>query len=454
VVASALVVRVAETILRYNMLPHGHRVGVAVSGGADSIFLLMVLHELAQERGWSLTVLHLNHALRADESDLDEAFVRETAARLGLPCVIERAVDLRGPNLEEKAREARYAFFVRAVAGNSLDCAASAHTVDDQAETFLIRLLRGAAATGLAGIAPVAPEGGIVRPLLEIERPEIEAWLRERNIAWREDASNRDPAFTRNRVRHELLPLLERDWNPGIRRLLAGTADVLATEEEYWRRWADAELSSIARPFGGGNGLILGLDRLASLHPAPLRRLLRRTVERVKGDLRRVDRHHIYKIEQLCRSSLGKGSVTLPGLVALRSFDRILFVKRQAGSTVFAIDVVSPGAVEVPGGSTLHFRVALPPVRTGYTKRAGDCPDVIDPPVVVRSWRPGDAYQPTGYTRRRKLKELFYEGQVPSWERTFWPIVESDGQIVWARRFGFAVGVALNWTCEDEMQAG
>ena len=453
--ASALVVRVAETILRYNMLPHGHRVGVAVSGGADSIFLLMVLHELARERRWRLTVLHLNHALRANESDLDEALVRETALRLALPCVIERAVDLRGPNLEEKAREARYAFFARAAAGNSLDCAATAHTVDDQAETFLLRLLRGAAGAGLAGIAPVSHgQGVIVRPLLEIERAGIEAWLRERHIAWREDSSNRDPAFTRNRVRHDLLPLLERDWNPGIRRLLAGTADIFAAEEEYWRQWADTELSSAARSFGSGSGLILELNRLASLHPAPLRRLLRRTVERVKGDLRRVDRRHIYRIEQLCRSHLGNGSVTLPGLVALRSFDRILFVKRQAGSTVFAIDVVSPGAVQVPGGGTLHFRVALPPLRTGYTKGAGDCSGVIDPPVVVRSWQPGDAYQPTGYVRRRKLKELFYEAQVPSWERALWPIIESDGQIVWTRRFGFAAGVELNWTCEDEIHAG
>ena len=446
--AIALVVRVAETIHRYNMLPHGRRVGVAVSGGADSIFLLTVLHELARERGWSLTVLHLNHALRANESDLDEAVVRETAARLGLPCVVERTVDLRGPNLEEKAREARYAFFARAAAQHSLDCVATAHTVDDQAETFLLRLLRGAAGTGLAGIAPVTPGGGIIRPLLEIDRGEIEAWLRERHIAWREDSSNRDPAFTRNRVRHELLPLLERDWNPGIRRLLAGTADVLATEESYWRQWADDELASIARPFGGG--LVLELERLGNMHPAELRRLLRRAVERVKGDLRRVDRNHIYAMERLCRSSFGRGAVGLPGLVAVRSFDAVLFVNRLAGSAAFAIDVMSPGAVKIPGGGTLHFRVALPPIDTRYTKGGGDCPGVIDFPVVVRGWRPGDAYQPTGYARCRKLKELFYEHRVPSWERAFWPIVERDDQIVWSRRFGFAAGVELSWTCDDE----
>ena len=446
--ASALVVRVAETILRYNMLPHGHRVGVAVSGGADSIFLLMVLHELAQDRDWPLTVLHLNHALRPNESDLDEALVRDAAGRLALPCLVERAVDLRGPNLEEKARQARYAFFARAAARHSLDCVATAHTVDDQAETFLLRLLRGAAGTGLAGIAAVAPGGGIIRPLLEIDRREIEAWLREHRIAWREDSSNRDPAFTRNRVRHELLPLLERDWNPGIRRLLAGTADVLATEEAYWRQWADDELALSARPFGGG--LVLGLERLGNLHPAQLRRLLRRAIERVKGDLRRVDRNHIYALERLCRSSFGRGAVGLPGLVATRSLDKVLFVERLVGPAPFAIDVTSPGAVGIPGGSTLHFRVAPPLVRTGYTRGTGECSGLIDLPVVVRSWRPGDAYRPIGYARCRKLKELFYEHQVPSWERPFWPIIERDGQIVWARRFGFAAGVELSWTCDDE----
>lgn len=440
--------RVAETILRYNMLPHGHRVGVAVSGGADSIFLLMVLHELAQDRDWPLTVLHLNHALRQNESDLDEALVRETAARLALPCVVERAVDLRGPNLEEKAREARYAFFARAAARHSLDCVATAHTVDDQAETFLLRLLRGAAGTGLAGIAAVAPGGGIIRPLLEIDRWQIEAWLREQRVAWREDASNRDPAFTRNRVRHELLPLLERDWNPGIRRLLAGTAGVLATEEAYWRQWADDELALISRPFGGG--LVLRLQRLGNLHPAQRRRLLRRAIERVKGDLRRVDRNHIYALERLCRSNFGRGAVGLPGLVVVRSFDEVMFIGRLPGPAAFAIDVMSPGAVGVPGGGTLHFRVVPPLARTGYTRGAGDCSGLIDLPVVVRSWRPGDAYQPTGYARCRKLKELFHEHQVPSWERPFWPIIERDGQIVWARRFGFAVGIELSWTCDDE----
>lgn len=411
------------------MLSAGHRVGVAVSGGADSIFLLAILGELHS----GLTVLHLNHALRGEASDTDEVFVREAAARAGLPCIVERVASLGGPNLEEKARQARYEFFARA----GLDRVATAHTLDDQAETFLLRLLRGAGGTGLAGIQPVTREG-IVRPLLEVERSEIEAWLGERQIPWREDESNRDPVFARNRIRHGLLPQLEREWNPALRRGLARTADVLATEEAYWREWTSQEL-----PAAGPTGLVLDLTRLRALHPAALRRLLRAAVERVRGDLRRIDHDHINRLVHVCGSGQGYGAVRLPGLTAVRSFDRLLLTNRLAGTAGNPrADVSASGPLPLPDGTTLNFR---------YNTDAGVVPGVIDPPLVVRGWRPGDAYQPAGYASRRKMKDLFHEHKVPSWERHYWPIIEIDGQIVWARRFGWAAGVELNWTCEDEM---
>src|SRR5215831_19836384 len=191
----SLIERVACTISRYRMLEAGQRAGVAVSGGADSVCLLHVLRELAPRWNLHLTVLHLNHKLRGRESDEDADFVRCLAAGLNLPLQIREA-DLRnsGDNLEQAAREARRAFFAESMAAHKLDRIATGHTPTDQAETVLFRFLRGAGTAGLAGIRPVTVEG-IVRPLLEIERAEIEQFLGERNIAWREDSSNRSLEF-------------------------------------------------------------------------------------------------------------------------------------------------------------------------------------------------------------------------------------------------------------------
>ncbi|HUP04734.1 MAG TPA: tRNA lysidine(34) synthetase, partial [Bryobacteraceae bacterium] len=204
--------RVVEFITRYNMIKPGSRVGIAVSGGADSVCLLHLLYTLAPEWNLALTVLHLNHKLRGVESEEDEQFVRSLAESLSLPAIVEswqwggpegmpaQASGphplLRGPdsglqqaNLEAAAREARLAFFARAAASTALDCVALGHTRSDQAETVLFRLLRGAGTAGLSGIRPVTP-AGIVRPLLAVTRGEVESYLRDRGIAWREDSSN------------------------------------------------------------------------------------------------------------------------------------------------------------------------------------------------------------------------------------------------------------------------
>ncbi len=429
------------------MLSRGNRAGVAVSGGADSIFLLSALKRLAD-----VTVLHLNHALRGPESDADETFVRETAARAGLPIVVERVSGLAGPNLEERARHARYEFFARAAVIHGLHCVATGHTLDDQAETFLLHLLRGAGGTGLAGIQPVTSEG-VIRPLLEIERKEIETHLRSEGTVWREDRSNRDPVFARNRIRHGLLPQLERDWNPAIRRVLSRTAGVMASEELYWRDWTSRELAAIARPTSDGRAIVIGLAPLRLMHLAALRRFLRASLERVRGDLRRIDHDHILRLVQLCQTRGGYGAVRLPGLTAIRSFDQVLLTPGLPRPAPFAsVAVASAGRVPIPGGGgALHFRVLTPPIDTGYNMEAGPEPGPINPPVILRCWRPGDAYQPAGCSRGWKLKDLFQEYKVPSWERHSWPIIESEGQIVWSRRFGSAAGVVLNWDCEDEL---
>ena len=255
---TGLLQRVIHTIDRYRMFTAGQKVGVAVSGGADSVCLLHVLLELAPERCLRLAVLHLNHRLRGGESDQDAEFVRRLSEQLGLPFHLREA-DLAGcaegrgkpgcfretretprrsqylhpDNLEQAARHARLAFFREMTESLTVDSVAVGHTRSDQAETVLFRFLRGSGTAGLAGVRPVTSDG-VVRPLLAVGRDEVEQFLRDRGIAWREDSSNASPQFARNRIRHDLLPQLASQWNPGIREILANTADWAQAEEAYW----------------------------------------------------------------------------------------------------------------------------------------------------------------------------------------------------------------------------
>src|SRR5580704_7352801 len=213
--------RVAEFIAAHRMFEAGQRVGVAVSGGADSVFLLHVLRELAPRWDLRLSVIHINHGIRGAASIADAEFVRQLAATLGLPFHLRQAdVPSIDGNLEEAARNVRHSFFAELIAAGAVDRVATGHTRSDQAETVLYRILRGSGLTGLSGILPVTREG-LVRPLLEIDRGEIETWLRERGIAWREDQTNRDRTYARNRLRHEILPLLRDAFNPQLDQALA-----------------------------------------------------------------------------------------------------------------------------------------------------------------------------------------------------------------------------------------
>ena len=241
---------VLSYIRQHQLLRSGDRVGVAVSGGADSVALLRILLGLAPELGMVLSVVHLNHKLRGAESDADEAFVRELTLTHGLEFHGQSA-DVKAHaageklSLETAARQLRYDFFENLVETGSLDKVATAHTLDDQAETVLLKLGRGAGTRGLAGIYPrlnlpyqgdphSSRRPGIVRPLLGARRPELEAYLRDLEQSWREDSTNQDLRHTRNRIRHEILPRLEKNVNPAIRQALADTAEIARAEEDFW----------------------------------------------------------------------------------------------------------------------------------------------------------------------------------------------------------------------------
>ena len=441
--------RVAQTIARYCMFEPGQQVGVAVSGGADSVCLLHVLLELAHRWDLHLSVLHLDHGLRGEESRQDAEFVRGLADRLGLPlCLRETRVAPSPDNLEQAARQARLAFFRETMAGGAVQRVATGHTRSDQAETVLFRFLRGSGTAGLAGIRPVTSEG-IVRPLIEVDRSEVRQFLLERGIAWREDSTNSSLQFARNRIRRELLPQIAREWNPAIGETLANTADWALAEEAWW----DAEIDRLAGQHftTSQNAIVLRAGLLATLPLAVARRLVRRAMELAKGDLRGIDFGHIRSVMDLARSTEGHGRLQAPGLDIFRSFEWLRFGQPGTGGLEarnYRLALAVPGTVRVPGAN-LAISLELidksgPSVSPEwvYNDWVG-CLDWqrLSGSLELRNWRPGDQYQPAGYSGQEKIKTLFQRARIPLWERRHWPVVTDGSSIIWARRFGPAAGL-------------
>ena len=441
--------RVAKTITRYSMFQPGQRVGVAVSGGADSVCLLDVLRELAPRWDLRLTVLHLDHQLRGEESRQDAAFVRDLAASLGLPFELRETPVAQAPdNIEQAARDARLAFFRELLEAGTIDRVTTGHTLSDQAETVLFRFLRGAGTAGLAGIRPVTGDG-IVRPLIEISRPEIEQYLRGRGIVWRVDSSNLSTAFARNQIRHELLPQLTRDWNPALPETLARMAGWAQAEETYW----DAELARLAPAHLKRDppAVLLGADALSDLPLAVARRLVRRALEMAKGDLRSIGFEHLAAVLELAASPEGHGRLQIPGLDIFRSFGWLRIAPPAMDNLAhrnYRLPLPVPGSVPLPGERyVIHTELfentnVTEASAAVYNKWMGYLDwNRIPGSLEVRNWRPGDQYQPAGRTRPEKIKALFQEARVPLWERRHWPVVTAGDLIVWTRSFGPAAGL-------------
>jgi tRNA(Ile)-lysidine synthase len=434
------------------MLSRGETVGVAVSGGADSVCLLHVLLELAEFWELKVVALHLNHGLRGAESDEDAAFVVGIAERLGLPIHL-RKVDLGGElasssNLEEAGRHARISFFREIIQSQAVDCVAVGHTRSDQAETVLFRMLRGAGTAGLAAIRPVSPDR-IVRPLLEVGRDEVEQFLRDRGIPWRDDSSNTSEQFARNRIRHQLLPQLAREWNPQIRESLANTADWALAEEAYWSAEIDRVSAEHLEERDGA--VLVRADSLIRLPLAVGRRLVRRIIERTKGDTRSIDFDHVTGILAMAGKSRGSGRMQIPGLDILRSLDWLRFSPLSAAKieTEYSLSITVPATITVPGTEIeVRLEVIEKPETFGasgyvYNNKVGWLDWwSLSGSLQLRNWRPGDQYQPLGSTGQEKIKTLFQQARIPLWERSGWPILTDGKSIVWVRRFGVAAGSA------------
>lgn len=449
-----------EQVLRYirerKLLKAGDRVAIAVSGGADSVALLRGLLELRDELGIVVVIAHFNHQLRGEDSDADEQFVADLARQCDLEffagCADVRLHSVtKRLSLEHAARDLRYRWLHDLAVEQALNTVATGHTFDDQAETVLMKFLRGAGTRGLAGIRPVMVLDGlpVVRPLLGTSRAEIEQYLQSIKQPWREDHTNRDIKLTRNRIRHELLPLFERDYNPNIRRVLSQTAEIALSEEDYWR---DHTSTLASRWHQKQHRMRLQInesptDSFLASRIAVQRRTLKHFLE-WHGIA--VDFDHV-ETTRLC--ALGDGSTaSLPGGWQARRAGNWLellaptsaFEKHEL-SRPWEYPLPIPGRCAIPEvGIWLETVVVSPELATlepiGSLIRAAD----IGTELFVRNWRPGDRFHPAHSASEEKLKRLFSKKRIPSTERSSWPVALSGSKIVWVR--GFPVAHDVRWT--------
>ena len=492
--------RLIGHIRRQELLQAGDRVGVAVSGGIDSVALLRLLIELWRELGIVLSVVHFNHKLRGAESDADQEFVANLAREhdlefhTGSDDVARHAAEGH-VGVESAARELRYGFFRRLLGEGpeisvKLDKVATGHTLDDQAETVLMRLIRGTGLRGLGGIHPrllveeveEGPPGEIIRPLLETRRPQLERYLRELKQPWREDPTNPDTKFTRNRLRHRILPLLERDFNPSVAENLAELAEIARGEEDYWEneisgwlgttvQWSEPEWAK-AHTSGSPESSLVQIAPMKSdlqrrlEEPGPLvmnasvsrawlltepLAVQRRLVKAV-GDYAGIPLEFTH-VQEILRFSAEDGAsgkeLSLPlGWKVVREPDSLVFLtpdlrRQERVPHYYEYELPLPGRVTVPETGTVieAVRVRAESELTGYNREHLLDPESLPGPLRVRNWRPGDRFWPAHTKSLKKIKELLQEQHITGQPRRLWPVVASGDEIVWVRGFPTPAGL-------------
>ncbi len=452
---------VREYIRSQGLVRAGDRVGVAVSGGADSVALLRLLLELRGELGVVLVVLHFHHGIRGPQADADQQFVAELAAAHGLEFHVEAGdspahAAAQGLSLETAARHLRYAWLRDRLRRGIVNRIATAHTLDDQAETVLMRTLRGAGTRGVAGIYPeldaeldgeaqppaaASPAGevarfhtSIIRPLLRTRRSELLDYLRSCGQEWREDESNRDTRHLRNRIRLELLPLLERDYNPQVADVLANHAEIARAEEAYWQEQV-AQAFPRTAPANRGEDQAALVPELLLAQPLAMQRRLVRAAAEAAG--LRLEFRDVDQILHLASGPAG-ASRTLPhGWTAVRGLRDLRLVGPAPANPAaqdYEYRLSVPGEVRVAEIGSVIRATLVPPAGGGAEYNALP-PHIPLPELVVRNWRAGDRFRPAHTRSPKKVKTLLQERRVAAEDRRRWPVVLSGGIIVWMRGF-------------------
>jgi tRNA(Ile)-lysidine synthase len=447
-----LYLNVCAFSLHHHLLCAGDGILVAVSGGPDSLALLHLLHDLKSQFALRLEVAHVEHGIRGEEAKRDAAFVQDWAERLDVPFHC-KAVDLPSllgragaGNLEEMGRHERYRFFAEVAAQRNLNKIATAHTQDDQAETVLMWLLRGAGSKGLGGMAPrhvvkldaagSSKELTIIRPLLGIAKDELVRFLADKNLEFCLDRSNADTAYLRNWIRLELLPRLKERIDAGVSCRLVQLAEVLRDEADYFDRLARTELDDLrAEPW-------LGRAQLLSRPVAMQRQLLRLWINRVRGHLRGIGFDHIEALLRMISDGPPQSRLAIPGgWELIREYERVRLARlvRNSKTRCYTYPLVWNTLLAVPeAGMTIDCR------RTESATSAlpdNDLAAVFDlaalsQSLVFRNFRRGDRFQPLGMAGHKKVKDLFIEKKAPLSVRAVLPLLVMNGEVLWIPGYG------------------
>jgi tRNA(Ile)-lysidine synthase len=411
-------------------LVSGDRLLVAVSGGVDSVVLLHLLHASAPRFGLYLHAAHLDHQIRP-ESAADADFVRQACKNLEVPCVVETCdvpalAAAEKMSLEMAGRQARRKFLQRRADQTGARLIVLAHHRGDQVETFLLRLLRGSGMAGLAAMVPLQDRWW--RPLLDCRREDILAYAQRQQLQWVEDESNLDPAYLRNRLRHQVLPLL-RDINPQLDRRLAELCHQLQADDDDWQQRLTDVFPTLL--LDRRDGLRLDRQKLLALSEALLMRVLREALRQVRGDLQRLEAVHLHAINKLLNGDRSQAQLDLPGCWVARRYET-LWVRRGAQELLakYDLQLPVPGTLQLPCGRIMQAQ--LRSEAAGESLLVAEfCWAELEGPLRIRSWQPGDRFEPQGMTGSKKLKRLFGDLQIELEDRYRTPVLVSGETILW-----------------------
>jgi len=445
----ALESRVRRTIRDFGMISRGEHVVVAVSGGADSTALLLCLKTLSREMEITLTVAHMNHCIRGAEGDADAEFTRRLCETHEIPCVTEtidvkkQAEDSR-ENLEACARRARYTFLRSTAQKLGAQKIAVGHNRNDQAETAIFRLLRGGGLEGLSAIRPVLRDG-IVRPLIDCSRELIRCYLEDKSVRWREDSTNSDLIYARNRIRGELIPYLEKNFNPRLIDALARETGIARETWDFIETQSWAALNDLHTETE--EGISLDASGLLSLHPALQKQVMRLALKVGFGSIHNIGAVHIENLLSLCKKQTGGGEVPIPGRgKGIRRFDRLLLQKHPQNPDLnYSYTLNVPGEIYIPEIKKLfrftfiHRDAVIKTEPENRHKALLEFAALPESPTI-RSRKPGDRY---GGAERRKVKKMLIDAKIPSDRRATLPMLadgSGDGFVIWIPGFRPARG--------------
>lgn len=407
--------RVRNTIEKHGLLKKGDGVLIGLSGGADSVCLTHILYKLREELGIEICTAHMNHCLRGEAADSDERFAAEFSKSLGIECIIERNnvrayAKKRGVSEETAGRELRYAFFERVREKYGLTKIATAHNKNDNAETVIMNFIRGSGLSGLCGI-PVK-RGTIIRPILDVSRTEIEEYCRENGLKYVTDATNCETVYTRNKVRLELIPKLQSDFNSNIIETVTQNAELLSDELDFLE-------SAILQDSENG---AIELEDFNKLHIAIRRRTVIQMMK--SAGIRDISSKYTESILALAKKGQSGASVNLPDSnVAVIEYGK-LYIGREAENA-------EPFEYEIPLNKDVYIKelsiTARAELAEGESVFSGDA----NSKLIIRSRREGDYFYPVGMEGRKKLKKYFIDEKIPRRERDKTAVLTIDGETAW-----------------------